>query len=388
MKKIYIISLTTMVLGAVLSVLVSMSIQSGEQKNKNVLAAISPDSPIIEIPKKEIPEKLEWITNADFPEIGSSDAKKGGLLQMFMQNFPQTFRVVGPNSNTQFRSYILGNKMSLVAYHPYTKDVIPELATHWAYGADQKTVYFKLDKDARWSDGRAVTAHDYLYILEFMRSKHINAPWYNNYYSEQITEIKAYDNYTISITGKDRKPQDELINSLAAGPIPAHYYGELNEDWEKDYNWAIAPNTGPYQISEYKKGKYVILQRKKDWWAADKKENKNLYNVDRVIYKVIRSEPIAYVYFKKGELDYFPIVKPKLWHGKAKGPLYDSGLIVKHWFYVTVPEGVGGLFFNLDHPLLKNKDIRQGIAHSTNMDGMIADVLKNDYLRMQRFTEG
>ena len=171
-----------------------------------------------------------------FPDLGSPEAVKGGTLRMQLSSFPQTFRVVGPNSNTGFRSFILGNRMNLVSYHPYTKEVVPELATHWAYGSDNKTIYYKLDKGQKWSDGRSVTAHDFVYVLKFMRSKHINAPWYTNYYTEQISEIKAYDNYTISVTSGDAKPKDVLINTVSIGPIPSHFYRELDENWERDYN--------------------------------------------------------------------------------------------------------------------------------------------------------
>ena len=70
--------------------------------------------------------------------------------------------------------------MSLMGYQPNTDKLLPELATHWAYGKDGKTMYFKLDKNAKWSDGKPVTADDFIYTLEFMRSPHIKAPWYND----------------------------------------------------------------------------------------------------------------------------------------------------------------------------------------------------------------
>ena len=377
-----------MFFGSFFSVLVSMALQSSTGSIKNVASAIEPDSPIEELSKVKIPEELKWLTNEKFPEIGSPEAKKGGTLRMQLSSFPQTFRVVGPNANTGFRSFILGNRMSLISYHPYTKEIVPELATHWAFGKDNKTVYYKLDKKARWSDGRSVTAHDFLYILKFMRSKHINAPWYTNYYTEKIKKIEAYDNYTISITTGDAKPQDELMNITSLHPIPVHFYRELDENWERDYNWAIEPNTGPYELTDYKKGKYLIMERKKDWWASKNRYYENRFNVDRVVFKVIRNPQIAYVHFKKGEIDFYPIVRPKWWHNKARGKLYDNGMIHKRWFYVTIPEGVGGFFMNFNHRLLKDSNIRKGIAHSINMEGMIADVLKGDYERKQRITEG
>ena len=51
------------------------------------------------------------------------------------------------------------------------------MATHWAVQPDQKTIYFKLDPDARWSDGKPITADDYVFTLEMMRSKFIVDPF-------------------------------------------------------------------------------------------------------------------------------------------------------------------------------------------------------------------
>ncbi|MCK5350320.1 MAG: ABC transporter substrate-binding protein, partial [Desulfobacula sp.] len=146
--------------------------------------------------KKEyaiLPGNIKWMTNESDPVFSSEKAVKGGILHSAVTSFPMTFRVVGPDSNGSFRSAILDNQLSLINIHPNTDHIIPELATHWAFGDDKKTMYFKLSKEARWSDGKPVTAWDYAYTLEFMRSEHIIAPWYNDYYTKEIEAVMVYD---------------------------------------------------------------------------------------------------------------------------------------------------------------------------------------------------
>jgi hypothetical protein len=58
---------------------------------------------------------------------------------------------------------------------------------------DQRTLYFRLDPDARWSDGRPVTAHDYVFTLEMMRSPHIIDPFYNSYAERNYESVDAID---------------------------------------------------------------------------------------------------------------------------------------------------------------------------------------------------
>ncbi|MCH7990628.1 MAG: hypothetical protein IID46_15920 [Planctomycetes bacterium] len=86
---------------------------------------------------------------------------------------------------------------------------IPALATHWAYGKNGKTIYYKLNPKARWSDGTPVTSHDFGFTLEFMRSKHIRAPWYNEYYGEQIERAIAFDDHTYAFVGSKPKTHFE-----------------------------------------------------------------------------------------------------------------------------------------------------------------------------------
>ena len=149
------------------------TVETGITEERNIFQA--------ETSKTLLPEDIQWLTNDTERIYASPAAKKGGTLRLAIRSFPLTFRTVGPDSNAEFRGAILGNNLSLIGLHPNTMNIIPELATHWAYGKDKKSMYFKLNEKARGSDGGAVTAHEFAYTLEFMRSKYIVAPWYNDY---------------------------------------------------------------------------------------------------------------------------------------------------------------------------------------------------------------
>ena len=86
-----------------------------------------------------LPKGLKWETNDSDPIFASPNAKKGGLYRDSVLSFPLTLRTVGPDSNGAFRSYLLDNQMDLTHLHPNTGNILPGLATHWAYGKDRKT---------------------------------------------------------------------------------------------------------------------------------------------------------------------------------------------------------------------------------------------------------
>ena len=111
-------------------------------------AVVAPCEGLTPYPRETLPEGIEWLSNDRDPVFASPDAVKGGTFHEALLTFPLTFRVVGPDSNSSFRGAILGNQLGLIGIHPNTENIIPELATHWAYGADKKTMYFRLDPEA------------------------------------------------------------------------------------------------------------------------------------------------------------------------------------------------------------------------------------------------
>ncbi|HQQ64354.1 MAG TPA: extracellular solute-binding protein [Pseudomonadales bacterium] len=335
-----------------------------------------------------LPTDLQWQTNNSDPEFADPAARRGGTLREYVQSFPLTLRLVGPDSNGSFAGYMRALNMSLLDRHPNTLKPIPALATHWAFGHDHKTVYFRLDPDARWSDGEKVTADDYIFCLEFMRSKFIVAPFYNEHYSTQIVDVIKYDDYTIAVISANAKPDDELLmEQVNLNPVPRHFH-KLTENWVRDYNWLPEPGTAAYKVADVRKGKYVEFERIANWWANDKPYYRHRFNPDRIHVKVIRDSNIAWQYFEKGELDGFSLTLPDFWHNKAKGELFDKGYLQKLWFYNDMPQSPQGLWLNMSTPPLDDSKVREAIAYAMDCDKVINTVLHGDYARLERLSVG
>ena len=334
-----------------------------------------------------LPEGLEWVTNVNDPVWSSPEATIGGTFNTSVLSFPLTLRTVGPDSNDSFSAYKRYTNLGLVSIHPNTLNFIPQLATHWAFGPDGKTVYYRLDPDARWSDGELVTADDYLFTIDFMRSEHIVAPWYNNHYTNQIVSVVKYDDYTISVEGATAKPREELLYEYGLNPTPRHFH-KLDENWVQDYNWRSEPGTGAYRISRVEKGQFVEFGRNEDWWGNDKRYLAKRFNPDTVRVTVIRDMNVAWEYFLRGEIDAFPVLMPRFWHEKAQGEPFDNGYINRIKFYTDTPQPSAGLWLNTNDPVLADRNVRLGLAHAMNIDLLLSTVLRGDYERLKTHHDG
>jgi microcin C transport system substrate-binding protein len=163
-----------------------------------------------------------------------------------------------------------------------------------------------------------VTAADFEFTREFMRSKAIVAPWYNDYYTTQVVDIRAYGDSVVGVEGTAPRPPEELMYEYSVGVVPKHFH-RLTDNWVADYNWKIEPNTGPYQITDVRKGRYIELTRDPNWWANDRKYYQHRFNPDKIRIKVVRDLNVDFQHFIKGETDTFGLVIPQFWHDKAKG---------------------------------------------------------------------
>ncbi|MCY4443944.1 MAG: extracellular solute-binding protein [Proteobacteria bacterium] len=336
----------------------------------------------------QLPQGLVWESNDSDPIFADPRAKKGGTYYDYLEAFPQSFRHVGPDSNSGFKWYLYdANALSLVGIHPDSGRYFPSLATHWAVADDYKTVYFKLDQRARWSDGKPVTTEDYVFTLEFMRSPHIVDPRRNTYYSEEIAEVKVHTKDVISVVSGKKHVKEVLVGRVNLSPVPKHFH-KLDKNWVKKYNFKVSPTTGPYNVSKFKKGKFIEFALHKDWWAKDLKYYKYRYNFHYKHYKVIRDQEATWQHFINGELSAISLTNPVSWHEKAKGKVFDRGYVKKLWFYVDRPSGCQVIWLNKDQDHWQDKKVRHAFGHALNFEKVIQEVARGEYTRIQSFYDG
>ncbi len=354
--------------------------------------AVEADTHLVENPPTydsvPLAEGLVWQTNDTDPVYSSPDAVRGGTFHQFMLSFPLTLRMLGPDSNGGFANILRPNNLvGLVDLHPNTLNFIPVLATHWAFHEDGKTVSFRLNPNATWSDGEPITADDYMFTWDFGRSEHVLAPYYQDYFGNEVVSISKHDDHTITVEGATAKPEDTILFDYSVWPTPRHFH-RLDENWVQDYNWRIEPNAGPYRISRVENGQFIEFTRKEDWWGDDLRFMANRFNPETVRYTVIRDINVAWEYFLRGELDAFPIILPNYFHEKAVGEPFDNGWIHRIKFYTDSPQPSQGMWLNQDDPILADRNVRYGLAHAMNVDLMLNGLLRGDYERLKMHYDG
>lgn len=339
----------------------------------------------------DVPTDLVWQNGMDEPELGDPNAKKGGTLRDYILSFPATIRILGENANGSFRGYQYDDvEMSLIGLHPETGKVIPAVAKEWAVSADNRTVYYRIDPEARFSNGDAIETDDFLVHVYMQLSEYPKNPYGNEYFTTQFTNFTRYDERTLSVTLSDPKPLPPYETSFA--PMSRRFYSEFGPDFEQRYQWRGRPSAGAYAIhdEDINFGRSITITRVKDWWAKDKKFYKNRFNVDRIVYRVVRLQDKSFELFRQGEIDVeqLSMAIPEYWYDKLEIPEVHKGYIHKTKYYNVWPSSQAGLWINTAVPPLDNRDLRIGLCYATNYQKVIDFDLRGDFARINSFSEG
>ncbi len=338
----------------------------------------------------QIPTDLVWENGMDQPEIGDPAAKKGGVFRRAIATFPPTLRPIGPNSNNSFRGDVYDFiDMPLVTLHPETLKLIPGLAREWATSKDGRTIYFRLDPEARYSDGQPIKAKDFLITIYIHVSDNIVYPYSKQHYRENIAQIAMYDDLTLSIS----LPQPKIYAPFYAGgmePSSPTFYSEYGPDYAERYQWRFPPTTGAYEVKPegIVNGVSITQSRVKSWWAKDRKYYQYRFNPDKLVHTVVRDESKAFELFRAGEFDTALLTLPQTWYEKSEiEPVY-AGYIQRYTFYKQYPKVPRGLYLNVAKPPLDDYNVRIGIQHTIHWQKVIDVLFRGDYQRLNAFNEG
>ncbi|MBI2821522.1 MAG: ABC transporter substrate-binding protein [Acidobacteria bacterium] len=333
----------------------------------------------------------DWETNTDFELIGDPRAVQGGLFREYMLDFPGTLRVEGPESNTTLNSMIQGLVYeTLLIVHPTTLDFIPALATHWQISSDKTTYRYRIDPNARWSDGRPVTAEDVVASWSFYMDKGLQAPMAYTVWSKFERPV-AESKYLVRVKSGQLNWRNFLYFSASLPVLPAHVLKNIDgAAYLRDYNFRLLPGSGPYVVREedIKKGRSVSLRRRNDYWAEKQRRNVGLYNFGEIREIVVRDENLAFEMFKKGDLDQYYVARAKMWVEELDFDNVGRGLIQKRKIFNNNPNGVQGFAFNTRRAPYSDIRVRKALTFLLNRELMIQKLFYNEYVPLNSYYAG
>lgn len=220
---------------------------------------------------------------------------------------------------------------------------------------DGTSVTFRLNPDARFSNGDPVLAEDVKASFDLLTGERAH-PQYRLYWQD-IEQAVVVDERTVRFEFRLINPELHLI--AAELPVFSHkWIGDRSFDEVVDER-PIA--SGPYIIESYSSGKFITYRRNEDYWARDLNTRRGMFNFDRVTYEYYRDLTTSFEAFKAGEYDFHLENHSKRWARDYSGPRFESGRIVRQELPHSNNAGMQGFMFNLRRPLFQDRRVRQAI---------------------------
>jgi len=228
---------------------------------------------------------------------------------------------------------------------------------------DRSKVTFTIRKQAKFSDGKPVTAADVAFSWKRLRDK--GRPNHRFYYSK-VESIRTPNNRTVVFTLKPSPPDRELPLILGLMPIlPKHVYQK------RDIQAAaldLPVGSGPYAVTEITPGAQVRFEKRDDYWGRALPHNKGRHNFKLIIEDYYRDETTAFEAFKAGELDVWFERNPQRWTTGFNFPAATDGRIVKQTIKLGTPSGLKAMVMNTRRPLLANVNLRKALDLSFDFE--------------------
>ncbi|MGG2066067.1 peptide ABC transporter substrate-binding protein [Bacillus sp. S14(2024)] len=249
---------------------------------------------------------------------------------------------------------------------------VPGVAKSFEKSTDGKTYIFHLRKDAKWSNGDAVTANDFVYSWQRTVNPQTASQYaYMLFYiknAEAINKgalavdqlgVKAIDDVTLEV--QLETPIPYFLNLLTL-PIYLPQHKSFVE--EKGSKYGLEPEdmiyNGPFVLSEWKHEQEFKLKRNDTYW------DKNTVKLEEINFHIVKDTATAVNLYGTGSIDRTPINSSFV--DKYKG---------KSDFYTTKDPAIAMLRFNQKNSALANTKLRQSISMALNKEAVVNHFLNN-----------
>jgi len=267
----------------------------------------------------------------------------------------------------------------LVRLNPDTLEPEPGVAKSWELSADGLTLIFKLNPEAKWSNGDAVTAADF--VWSWQRSLH---PSMGNILVEILYPIKnaepysrgliddpqqlgvqALDKYTLQVQLENPTPYIfQLLSSPAAYPVhraTIETYGDATArytPWTRVDNMV---NNGPFNLSDWKMYRHLRVERSDSYWDAAN------VGLNAIVFRPIDNATAEEKMFRAGQLhitNRMPVNKIPAYAALDDSPYVQAPLLGSYYY-----------LFNIHKPPVNDVRVRRALALTIDRKRLVSKVL-------------
>ncbi|KIQ04868.1 MULTISPECIES: extracellular solute-binding protein [Pseudomonas] len=316
------------------------------------------------------------------------EAPKGGTLRIMASGSfdtlnPYTFKGTSPVATANFLQYGVNelNEPLMVGtgmYDPSGDEPASSyglIAQSVEYSEDRSWVVFNLRPEARFHDGKPITAYDVAFSYRLLLKE--GHPQYRTNLQE-VKRVDILNRHRVRFVLK-RSNNPLLILRLGELPVlPQHYWKDRDF---KATTFEPPLGSGPYRITRVNPGRSLSFERVEDWWGASLPVNRGKYNFDRVEVDFYRDSHVAFEAFKAGEFDLYIEQQAKNWANSYRFPAVTRGDVVRAEIPHQIPTQTQALFMNTRRGTFEDVRVREALGLMFDFEWTNRTLFNSSYTR-------
>jgi microcin C transport system substrate-binding protein len=317
------------------------------------------------------------------------DAPKGGIVRM---------QVLGAFDN--FNPVVAGVKGSLgggaaFAFESLLTEVSDEISSSYGLLAeavrhppDFSSVVYRLRKEARWHDGKPVTAEDVIFSFDAFKKNNPRQAFYYRHVTKAEKTGEGEITFTFDAPGNRELPN--IVGQLIV--LPKHWWeGKDAAGKPRDITaTTLEPllGSGPYRLKEFVPGRSVVVERVKDYWAKDLNLSVGQNNFDEIRFEYFRDATVAVEAFKADQVDFRSENSAKRWATEYDFPARRENRVVVEEFPMRNIGWGQGFALNTRRDKFKDARLRRAFNYAFDFEEMNKQFFYGQYHRVTSYFDG
>ena len=317
------------------------------------------------------------------------DAPKGGIARQILIGTFDNFNIAVAGVKGSLASAVgLVYESLMTASLDEVSAEYGALAEAVSHPEDFSSVTYRLHAQAKWHDGKPVTADDVIFSLDSFKKHH---PQYSAYYRHVVKAEKIGDReikFTFDAPGNRELPQ--IVGQLTI--LPKHWWeGTDSEGRKRDISATTLEKplgSGPYRIKEFVAGRSVTAERVKDHWGRDLSINIGRNNFDELRYEYFRDSIVAIEAFKADQVDWRTENSAKNWATAYDFPAVAEKRVLLEEFPNRSSGIMQAFAMNLRRDKFRDPRVRRALNYAFDFEEMNKQIFFGQYKRITSYFDG
>ena len=263
-----------------------------------------------------------------------------------------------------------------------------QIAEAVSHPADHSSVAYRLRAEAKWHDGKPITADDVIFSFEAYKKHH---PQYSAYY-RHVTKAEKTGEREITFTfdGPGNRELPQIVGQFAV--LPKHWWEGTDASGKKRDVAAttleVPLGSGAYRIKEFNPGRTIVYERVKDNWGKDLNVSVGRDNFDEIRYEYFRDATVVLEAFKGDVLDWRSENSAKNWAMAYDFPAAKEKRVLLEEFPIRSQGVMQAFAFNTRRDKFKDWRLRLAMNYVFDFEEMNKQIFFGQYKRIASYFEG